>query len=157
WRRAVLVVSAAALVRLVFAALLPIFPDEAYYWEWSRRLAPSYFDHPPVVALLIRFGTTLLGATPLGIRLGSILVGWIASLFTVAIARRLAEGIARPALSAAVILSVMPLAAAGLVLATPDAPLLAGIAATLYFVVRALENDSSASLRWWFAAGVALG
>ena len=36
-------------------------------------------------------------------------------------------------------MSVLPLAAAGLVLATPDAPLLAATAATLYCVVRALE------------------
>ena len=150
-----LVVGVAAVIRLVFAALLPVFPDEAYYWEWSRRLAPSYFDHPPVVALLIRFGTTFFGATPLGIRLGSILAGWVASLFTIAIAARLGD--ARTALRAAVVMSVLPLAAAGLVLATPDAPLLACTAATLYFVVRALEVDSSSSLRWWLAAGVALG
>ena len=155
WKRAMLVVSVAAVIRLVFAALLPVFPDEAYYWEWSRRLAPSYFDHPPVVALLIRFGTTFFGATPLGIRLGSILAGWVASLFTIAIAARLGD--ARTALRSAVVMSVLPLAAAGLVLATPDAPLLACTAATLYFVVRSLEVDSSSSLRWWLAAGVALG
>jgi hypothetical protein len=53
----------------------------------------------------------------------------------------------------------MPLAATGLVLATPDAPLLAAHAVTLYFVVRALQSPvrSRASLRWWCAAGVALG
>ena len=59
WTTAVSIVSAAAVIRLVFAALLPVFPDEAYYWEWSRRLAPGYFDHPPMVALLIRFGTSI--------------------------------------------------------------------------------------------------
>ncbi len=157
WNRAVLVVSAAALVRLAFAALLPVFPDEAYYWEWSRRLAPSYFDHPPVVALLIRLGTSIAGVSPLGVRLGSILAGWLASLFTILIARRIGGPTA--ALRAAVIMSVLPLAAAGLVLATPDAALLAGTAATLYCVTRAVqsENDSSASLRWWIVAGVALG
>src|SRR5262249_7033322 len=60
---------------------------------------------------------------------------------------------------AAVIMSVLPLAAAGLVLATPDAPLLAATAATLYCVLRAVEagNDSRAATRWWALAGVALG
>ena len=151
------IVSAAAVIRIVFAALLPVFPDEAYYWEWSRRFAPGYFDHPPAVALLIRFGTTLLGATPLGIRLGSILAGWLASLATITIARRLGD--ASTALRAAIVMSVLPLAAAGLVLATPDASLLAATAATLYCVVRAVEadRDSRASLRWWIAGGVALG
>jgi 4-amino-4-deoxy-L-arabinose transferase-like glycosyltransferase len=159
WTTAVSIVSAAAVIRLAFAALLPVFPDEAYYWEWSRRLAPAYFDHPPMVALLIRFGTSILGATPVGIRLGSIVAGWIASLFTVMMAWRVAGGDATIAVRAAVIMSVLPLAAAGLVLATPDAPLLAATAATLYCVLRAVEvgNDSRTSMRWWVAAGVALG
>jgi len=39
--RPLLVVTVAAVVRLVFAALIPLLPDEAYYWEWSRRLAPG--------------------------------------------------------------------------------------------------------------------
>ena len=159
WTTAVSIVSAAAVIRLAFAAVLPVFPDEAYYWEWSRRLAAGYFDHPPAVALLIRFGTTLLGATPLGIRLGSIMAGWIASLFTIMIARRVAGGDASIAIRAAIIMSVLPLAAAGLVLATPDAPLLAATAATLYCVLRAVEagHDSRTATRWWTLAGISLG
>jgi 4-amino-4-deoxy-L-arabinose transferase-like glycosyltransferase len=157
WTRAVLVVSAAAAIRLAFGAFLPLFPDEAYYWEWSRRLAPGYFDHPPAVALLIRFGTTMLGPTPLGVRLGPILAGWVASLVTVGVARHISD--ATTALRAGVMMSVLPLAAAGLVLATPDAALLAATAGTLYCVVRAVEagHDSRTSLRWWIFAGVALG
>jgi 4-amino-4-deoxy-L-arabinose transferase-like glycosyltransferase len=159
WTAAVSIVSAAAVIRLAFAAALPVFPDEAYYWEWSRRLAAGYFDHPPAVAVLIRFGTTLLGSTPIGIRIGSIIAGWIASLFTIMIARRLGGGDATIAIRAAVVMSVLPLAAAGLVLATPDAPLLAATAATLYCVLRAVEagHDSQSSMRWWAAAGVSLG
>jgi hypothetical protein len=53
----------------------------------------------------------------------------------------------------------MPLAAAGLVLATPDAPLLATSALAIYAVVGALQTPlrSRASLGWWSAAGIALG
>ena len=39
WRAAVVVIVAAWLVRLAFAARLPLFPDETYYWDWSRHLA----------------------------------------------------------------------------------------------------------------------
>jgi undecaprenyl-diphosphatase len=75
----------------------------------------------------------------------------------VAIAERV--GGATAALRAALIMSVMPLAAAGLVLATPDAPLLAATAVAIYCLVRALESPvgSSVSLRWWIATGAALG
>ena len=160
--RPLLVVTAAAVVRLVFAALIPLLPDEAYYWEWSRRLAPGYFDHPYGVALLIRIGDSLispigLSATPFSVRLGPVFAGWVASVATVAIAERV--GGATAAMRAALIMSVMPLAAAGLVLATPDAPLLAATAVAIYCLMRALESPvgSSGSLRWWIATGVALG
>jgi 4-amino-4-deoxy-L-arabinose transferase-like glycosyltransferase len=162
WRRALVVIGAAALVRLLFAALIPLFPDETYYWEWSRRLAPGYFDHPGGVALLIRIGTALLspfGAaeTPIGVRFGIIVAGWIAALATIATARRIAG--ASAALRAAILISVLPLAAAGLIIATPDVPVLAATAVALYLVVRAIQSPvrSRESLMWWIAAGVALG
>ena len=31
--------------------ILPLAPDEAYYWVWSRDLQGGYLDHPPMVAL----------------------------------------------------------------------------------------------------------
>ena len=160
--RPLVVVTVAAFVRLVFAALIPLLPDEAYYWEWSRRLAPGYFDHPYGVALLIRIGETLLGplgmsATPFSVRLGPVCAGWIASVATVAIANRV--GGATSAMRAALIMSVLPLAAAGLVLATPDAPLLATTGVAIYCLVRALESPigSRNSLGWWTATGATLG
>jgi 4-amino-4-deoxy-L-arabinose transferase-like glycosyltransferase len=162
WRVAVGVTIAAWLVRLVFAARLPLFPDETYYWDWSRQLAGGYFDHPPMIAVLIRAGTALAGAlgaqpTPLAIRFFPVLAGAVASLAAAATARRIAG--ARAALFAAVTFAVMPLAAAGLVLATPDAPLLCFEALAVYAVVCALQCPprSSASLGWWSVAGVWMG
>ena len=151
------VVGVGAVIRIAFAALIPLFPDEAYYWEWSRHLAAGYFDHPPAIALLIRGGTAVGGATPFGVRLLPVLAGVVAALCTAGIARRLAgEG---AALRAAVVITCLPLAAAGLVLATPDAPLLAATSLGMYAVVRAIQApvQSRASLIWWTAAGIALG
>ena len=162
WRIALVVVTLAALVRVTLAAIIPVLPDEAYYWEWSRRLAAGYFDHPPGIALAIRAGTALLApigasASGLAVRLGPVLCGWIAALATIGIARRLGGDGA--ALRAALVVVCIPLAAAGLVLATPDAPLLAATSVTLYCVVRALRHapGSPPSFRWWVGAGLALG
>ncbi len=162
WDLAVFVLAGAALVRLAFAALIPLFPDETYYWEWSRHLAAGYFDHPWGIAALIRGGTWLAGLvgialSPMSVRLLVILAGFLASLFGAAIAHRMGGN--RAGLVAALVFSVMPLAASGMVLATPDVPLLMGTAAALYFVVRALGSPlrSTASLGWWIAAGIALG
>jgi 4-amino-4-deoxy-L-arabinose transferase-like glycosyltransferase len=134
-----------------------LFPDETYYWEWSRHLALGYYDHPPAIAWLIRAGTSIAGDTSFGVRLFPVLAGTLASLFIALSARRLADE--RAALTTAIIFAVMPLSAAGLVLATPDAPLFAAISAIFYTLVRVLENEprSGESLRWWCVAGVALG
>ncbi len=162
WDLALLVLVAAALVRLTFAALIPLFPDEAYYWEWSRHLAAGYFDHPWGIAALIRGGVWFagrvgIGPSPVAVRLLVILGGFFASLLGVAISRRLGGN--RASLITAVVLSVMPLAASGMVLATPDVPLLLCTAAALYGVVRAFQGRprSVASSAWWVGAGVAVG
>lgn len=157
WRAAVAVLAGAALLRLLMSAAVPLFPDETYYWMWSRHLAASYFDHPAGIALTIRLGTLALGATRMGVRLFIVLSGFGASLAVAATARRLAGD--RAALRAAWVLACMPLAGAGLLLATPDVPLLLTGSWCLYFVIRALEHPAGSRLswRWWIAAGVALG
>lgn len=157
WRLALALLVGTAVIRLVLAALVPLFPDEAYYWVWSRHLAAGYFDHPFGIALLIRLGTMLLGATRLGVRLLVVLAGFGGALAVVATARRLAGDEA--ALRASLILACMPLAGAGLLLATPDAPLLLTGALCLYFLVRALRRPahSGAGWIWWILTGIALG
>ncbi|HEY5220464.1 MAG TPA: glycosyltransferase family 39 protein [Gemmatimonadaceae bacterium] len=162
WTVALAVLVGAALVRLAFAALIPLFPDETYYWDWSRHMAASYFDHPWGIAALIHGGDWLasrvgVAASPVTVRLLVIVVGFLASLFGAAIARQLGDN--RAALITAVVFSAMPLASSGLVLATPDVPLLFTTTAALYCVVRALgyRARSASSLWWWIAAGIALG
>lgn len=157
WGRAMLVLVATSIVRLIIAAFAPLFPDETYYWEWSRRLAFGYFDHPPLVAWLIRAGTLAFGDTAIGVRFGAVLAGITCAAIICATARRLAGD--RAAFIAAVVFAVMPMSAAGLVLATPDATLLACVAAVLYAVMRAIEQPprSRASLAWWCAAGLVQG
>lgn len=156
WRLAIVITIVGTLVRLVVAALTPLFPDETYYWEFSRRLAAGYFDHPPVIAWLVRFGTGIFGETSLGVRFGAVIAGGIAAMFTAASARRLRGP--RGGLIAAAVFALMPLST-GLTLATPDAPLLCFVAATIYALVRVLEapSDSRRSLQWWCIAGLALG
>jgi len=92
WTVALAVLVGAALVRLAFAALIPLFPDETYYWDWSRHMAASYFDHPWGIAALIHGGDWLasrvgVAASPVTVRLLVIVVGFLASLFGAAIAR----------------------------------------------------------------------
>jgi len=73
-RNTVLTILALVALRLVAAAFTPLTFDEAYYWMWSKHLAGGYYDHPPMVAFVIRLGTMTAGDTELGVRLASILL-----------------------------------------------------------------------------------
>jgi 4-amino-4-deoxy-L-arabinose transferase-like glycosyltransferase len=70
--------GASVLFHLAYAGLVGLTPQEAYYWTWGRRLALSYFDHPPLSAWTIRLGTELLGVSERGVRLAA---AFHASLF----------------------------------------------------------------------------
>jgi len=54
-------------INILQAAFLELHFDEAYYWLYSRNLDWGYFDHPPLVAVLIFAGTKLFGGY-LGVR-----------------------------------------------------------------------------------------
>ena len=71
-------VAGFTLLRLVLAAAVPLLPQEAYYWTWSRHLNWSYFDHPPLAAYGIALTTALLGNTVFGIKCAAVLwsLGW---------------------------------------------------------------------------------
>ncbi|MDQ6886410.1 MAG: glycosyltransferase family 39 protein [Gemmatimonadota bacterium] len=157
WRLAVAIAASTLAIHLVLAAVVPLFPDETYYWVWSRHLAPGYFDHPFGIAFLIRIGTLLLGDNALGVRLGAVLAGFATVLLVLAMTRRLAGDAG--ALLASLTMACLPLAAGGLLLATPDAPLLLADAMALYALLRAVSHPprGAGSLRWWLLAGGALG
>jgi 4-amino-4-deoxy-L-arabinose transferase-like glycosyltransferase len=53
---------------LGLATIIPAYEDELYYWCWSKELQWSYYDHPPIIALLIRLSTSVFGDSLIGIR-----------------------------------------------------------------------------------------
>lgn len=162
WRAVAGWMLAALLLRTVLATLVPLLPDETYYWVWSRQLQGGYFDHPPGIALLIAIGTALGGDHTAGVRLGPALAAVVMQGAAVAsawwLAGRGADG-ARAAARIALLITVMPLATLGLVLATPDAALFATVMVALLAVERALAAPvrSRSSLGWWTLAGLGLG
>lgn len=67
-----------SLVRMVVAGCTELSNDEVYYWTYAQYLQWNYFDHPPMVGLLIRFFTgNLWVQQEFFIRLGSIVCGAI--------------------------------------------------------------------------------
>ena len=64
----VLFLAVWGIVNLLQARFTPLDNDEAYYWMYSKYLAWGYFDHPPMIALMIKIGY-LFFHNELGVRL----------------------------------------------------------------------------------------
>jgi 4-amino-4-deoxy-L-arabinose transferase-like glycosyltransferase len=79
-RKAAWLALAFTALRFFYAPQIQLAPDEAYYWEWSRSPALSYYDQGPGLSLAIRLGTALAGQNELGVRLASLLAGLGTSL-----------------------------------------------------------------------------
>jgi dolichol-phosphate mannosyltransferase len=153
WRNAaVALIVYAFVLRLVYAGSVEMMPEETYYWNYSRHLDIGYLDHPPMVAWLIRVGTAVFGQTEFGVRAGALLCGAITSIFVYKLTRNLFG--AATALAALLLVQALPYFFLSGLLMTPDAPLAAAWAASLYFLERALIGSQARA--WWFA-GICLG
>jgi dolichol-phosphate mannosyltransferase len=129
-----------------------LLPEETYYWNYAQHLDLGYLDHPPMVAWLIGAGTTVFGNTELGVRLGALLCGVIATGFVYRLTCNLFDDVC--GLVAVVIMQMLPFCFFSGILMTPDAPLTAAWAALLYFLERALLGGRTAA---WWGAGISLG
>jgi 4-amino-4-deoxy-L-arabinose transferase-like glycosyltransferase len=152
-RNTAVTILALVALRLVAAAWTPLTFDEAYYWMWSKHLAGGYYDHPPMVALVIRLGTMLAGDTELGVRLASILLAVPMSWAVYRTATILFGG-QRVAATATILLNVTLMAAVGTLIVTPDAPLLVASSFVLFFLAKVVETGRGG---WWLAVGAAVG
>lgn len=139
-------------IRLWFCATLPLFQDEAHYWQWSRHPDFSYFDQGPGIALCVRLGTMLFGDTPLGIRIVNLLLnagtGWLAF--------RTASRWSSPKVGfwTVVLLTISPLLAAGGVIATYDSVQVFFWAASLFAVTATVQSGKAAG---WYLVGTLVG
>jgi len=123
--------AAIAPAYLALAAVLPPADDEVYYWCWAQRLQLSYYDHPPMVAYMIRAATAIFGNTLFAIRLPAV----VSTLTVLAVIGWLT----RPRTLLPFVLFT-PLFTFGAVLVTPDTPLLMFWALYLAWLVKMHEK-----------------
>ncbi len=141
-------------VRAYFSAVIGLGDDEAYYWEWSRSLQWSYFDHPPMVAWLIWVGTRVFGPTPLGVRLPALICSAVSGFLLFTLARRLWNR--HVANLAVFIYLVTPIFAVGSLLMVPDAPLGCAWLLSCLLMEKILIQGRD-EMKNWLALGVCLG
>lgn len=115
------------LLKVAVAARLPLFVDEAFYWQESRHLAWAYSDLPGLTAWLIRAGNTLFGDGVLALRMPFLLLAAAVPWLVVRIAAR--EFDERHAWLAGIAALLLPLSGTLGLLALPDAAM--GVATLL--------------------------
>ena len=123
------------LVNILSACFTQLYNDESYYTLFANQLAFGYFDHPPMIALMIKAGSILF-ENEAGVRILSVASVSFALYLTYKLA-----GVHKPMLFLAAIFSVSGLNLLGF-LALPDSPLLLFSIIFFLFYRRFLIRDS---------------
>jgi hypothetical protein len=105
------------LLGLMQAGLTELQDDEAYYWVFSQYLDWGYFDHPPMIAVLVKMGYAVF-PNELGVRLFPLLL----NIFSLVIIEKLIDK-KNPQLFYGIALSMAVIQLTGFV-AVPDIPLI---------------------------------
>ncbi len=155
----VLIVTAARLVYLRWLCPYNLVEDEAFYWEWSRRLEWSYYSKGPGVAWTIALARWLLGdwtapgAAEFVVRAASPVFAGVTALLLAALARD-ATGERRAGFFAAACFVLVPMFQVSGLLLTIDGPYACCWAAGAWAAWRALGRGSRGA---WVSLGLALG
>lgn len=151
WMLVLLLLVSAGNLAGIFA--VGVHTDESYYWIWSQRLDWGYYDHPPLVAWMIRLFSELFGNGVLGLRLPAV-ISWIVTMFVV---YRLSSSLFAQSAAgwlAMLVVASIPIFQVGFHIVGPDSPLMLFSALTYYYVYRAIDESSG---KFWLLAGLCLG
>ncbi|HVJ37294.1 MAG TPA: glycosyltransferase family 39 protein [Stenotrophomonas sp.] len=141
-------------VKVVIAARLPLFVDEAFYWQEGQHLAAAYSDLPGMTAWLTRLGVAIGGQHVLAVRLPFLFIASLLPWLIAHTARRWFGGTC--GWQAGSLTLLMPLSATLGILAVPDVPM--ALAALLCLdagarLLREIEAGSALQL----ACGLMIG
>ena len=168
WTLCLVLVCALLLLRVaaLFISPLELYPDEAQYWVWSRRLGLGYFSKPPLIAWAIRTTTALGGQGEAWVRLSAPIFHAVAALALARAAVRLYRPGDRSGDNAgawtgfwtAAIYSLMPGVQLSSAVIATDAPLMAFLALAVWAYAAFVTSPSAMGRRRAAAwLGAALG
>lgn len=131
---------------------LDLSPDEAHYWEWSRRLDLSYYSKGPMIAYMIFLGTFIFGDTVLGIRIMAVIFSAMSSYILYILGKNLYD--AKVGLFSAILIQFIPLFSAYGVIFTIDSPFIFFWVLSLYLFWKAISEERK---EFWPALGLSVG
>lgn len=131
---------------------LDLSPDEAHYWEWSRRLDLSYYSKGPMIAYLIALGTGIFGDNVLGVRSLAVVFSVLSSIYLYKIGRGMYDE--KIGALTAILFQIIPLYSAFGVIFTIDSPFIFFWILSLYLFWKAINQES---INYWIFTGIVIG
>jgi hypothetical protein len=125
------------ILNVVQAITAEIHADEAYYWLYSRFLDWGYFDHPPMVAVFIRIGDSIVHSE-FGVRIMTIISSTVSLYVLWLVVRRYG---AQAKWFVLIVSGVFIFNLYGFMI-TPDAPLFLFTTLFYYIYQRYAEEDN---------------
>lgn len=143
-----------ALFRMAVMGQVGLGDSESYYWAWSRHLDLSYYDHPPMVAWLIRVSTWIGGDSTFMVRLPSVILfvimGWLFYRLSMDLFKD-----ARIAFGSILTFNLIPMFGIGALQMVPDIPSAVCYLAFAVVANRLLNHNGPSWL--WYVLGMLLG
>ena len=131
---------------------IDLYADEAYYWLWSQHFDFGYYSKPPMVAWLIKIGTSLFGDTFVGIKIMSLVVYIFTTLNIYYLAKELFDE--NVAFFSGLAFITLPAVWLSSLIISTDVPFLFFWSLGMLFFVKALKSDN---WRDWIVTGIAGG
>lgn len=152
WRLLVTLIFIIIGIRFLFTGMMGIMPQDAYYDFYAQHLDLSYYDHPPMIAYLLRFFTAIFGKNVFAIKLADTTVTGLFIFAFFQLAKKfLSEN--KAMLAAALLLSTFMVSILSLV-STPDVPLMLCWTLSVGFLYEAIWNKKNI---YWIWAGIMTG
>ena len=152
WKSLLVLCSLIIGIRLIFTGIMGIMPQDAYYFFYASHLDLSYYDHPPMIAYLLRFFTGIFGRNVWAIKLADTITTGLAVFAFYRLAKKFVSE--RKALIAtALLLSTLMISILSLV-STPDVPLILCWIISLNFLYEAIWGKKN---MYWIWAGFMTG
>jgi 4-amino-4-deoxy-L-arabinose transferase-like glycosyltransferase len=143
----------ATILRGIFNGVMPLSGEEAYYWMWSRCTDLCYFDHPPLIAWIIRIATGIFGHSVFAVRVSAMMSNTLTAVIIFWCTRRITGDRVVAAWAGGFFLVAVFFAAMA-TLAIPDSYLFLLWSLTLWLTIEATREGRSFL---WVAVGAALG
>jgi len=125
---------------LALMGQIPISQDEAYYWCWSRKLAPSYYDAPGMIAWIHRLVSLFLPrASAFTVRLPAAILGLLTA-WIIYQAHRVFHDDETEAVALVMALSILPISFVGSFISIYDNPLIFFLALGYLFMLKLLRQ-----------------